>query len=94
MFYVGHAGPLDAKVVNDRAKSDVTPHVRPKSRCVLTLMIASDGNAFLEEFVCEDASLWEPMHTLENFDIYPSIGINTLGEIVFVNYFLGNDIQP
>jgi hypothetical protein len=94
MFHVGHAGRLDAKVVYDKAKGDVTPHVMPKSRRVLTLIIASDGEAFLEEFVCEDANLWEPVHTLANFNIYPSVGINNFTEIVFVNYFLGKDIQP
>ncbi len=94
MFHVGHAGRLDAKVVYDRAKSDVMPHVMPKSRCVLILMIASDGKAFLKEFVCEDTSLWDPIHTLANFDIYPSVGINNFIEIVFVNYFLGEDIKP
>jgi hypothetical protein len=95
MFHVGHAGHLDAKVVDDKAKSDVTPHVMPKSRRVLTLIIASDGGAFLEEFVPMDAGLWEPVHTtLANFDLYPSVGIDNVGEIVFVNDFLGKDIQP
>jgi hypothetical protein len=94
MFHVGHAGRLDAKVVDNKAKGDVTPHVVPKSWRVLTLIIDSDGEAFLEEFVCKDAGLWEPIHTLANFDIYPSIGINNFVEIVFVNCFLGKDIQP
>ncbi len=48
MFHVSHAGHLDAKVVDDKEKGDVRPHVTPKSRCVLTLIIASDGEAFLE----------------------------------------------
>jgi hypothetical protein len=94
MFHVGHAGHLDAKVVNNKAKGDVMPHVMPKSRCVLTLIIASDGEVFLKEFVREDAGLWEPLHTLANFDIYSSIGVNNFGEIVFVYYFVGKDIQP
>jgi hypothetical protein len=94
MFHVGHADPLDAKVVSDKARGDVTPHVMPKSRRVLTLIIASDGMAFLKEFVRDDAGLWEPVHTLANFNIYPSAGINNFSKIVFVNYFLGKDIQP
>jgi hypothetical protein len=94
MFNVSHAGCLDAKVVDDKAKGDVIPHVMPKSWRVLTLIIASDGKAFLEEYVCKDASLWEPIHTLANFDIYPSICINIFFEIVFVNYFWGKDIEP
>jgi hypothetical protein len=70
------------------------PHVTPKSRCVYTLIIDSDGEVFLEEFVHEDAGLWEPVHTLTNFDMYPSVGIDNFVEVVFVNYFLGKDIQP
>ncbi len=69
-------------------------HVMLKSGHVLTLIIASDGKAFLEEFVCKDAGLWEPVHTFANYNMYPSIGINNLVKIVFVNYFLGKDIQP
>ena len=72
MLHVGHAGHFDAKVVNDKAEGDVTPHVMPQSRHVLTLIVASDGKAFLEKFVPEDAGLWEPIHTLSNFVIYPS----------------------
>jgi hypothetical protein len=94
MFHVSHAGHLDAKVVNDKAIGDVTPHVTPKARRVLSMIIAFDGKAFLKEFVRKDAGLWEPVHTLANFDLYPSVGVNNFGEIVFVNYFLGKDIQP
>jgi hypothetical protein len=94
MLHVGHAGHFDAKVVNDKAEGDVTPHVMPQSRCLLTLIVASDGKAFLKEFVCKDASLWEPVHALLNFNIYPSIGVNNVGEIIFVNYFLGKVVQP
>jgi hypothetical protein len=94
MFHVGHADCLDAKVLNDKAKGDVTSHVMPKSRHVLTLKIASDGEAFLEEFVHKDAGLWEPIHILLQILPYPSIGDNNFVEIVFVNYFLGKDIQP
>jgi hypothetical protein len=92
MFHVGHAGRLDAKVANNKAKGDVMPHVMPQSRRVLILIIASDGKAFLKEFVRKDAGLWESVHTLANFDIYLSIGIDNFGEIVFVNYFLGTNI--
>jgi hypothetical protein len=92
MFHVSHAGCLDAKDINNKAKGDDMLHVMPKSRCVLTLIIASDGKVFLEEFVCKDAGLWEPIHTFAIFDIYPSVGVNNFGEIEFVNYFLGKDI--
>jgi hypothetical protein len=94
MFPVGHAGHLNAKVVNNKVEGDVTPHVMPQSRRVLTLIVASDGKAFFGEFVCKDAGLWEPIHTLSNFNIYPSDGVDYLGEIVFVDDFLGKDVQP
>ncbi len=64
------------KIVDDKAEGDVTPHVMPKSRCVLTLIVASDGKVFIKEFVCKDAGLWEPVHTLANFDLYPSVVVN------------------
>ncbi len=60
---------------------------------MLTLIITSDGKAFLKEFVCKDASLWEPVCTLANFNIHPSVSVDNFVEIVFVNYFLGKDIQ-
>jgi hypothetical protein len=75
MLHVGHTGYLDAKAITDKAKGDVMLHVMPKARRVLTMLIVSDGKAFLEEFVCKDAGLWEPIHTLVNFDIYPSVGV-------------------
>jgi hypothetical protein len=58
MFHVSHAGRFDATVVNNKAEGDVMSHVRPQSRRVLTLIVASDGKAFLKEFVCKDAILW------------------------------------
>jgi hypothetical protein len=57
MLHIGHTGHLDAKVVHDKAKSDVASHVLPQTRCVLTLIVASDSKAFFEEFICKDASL-------------------------------------
>ena len=93
MFCVGHACCVDAKVVDENAGGDVMPHVMPQSRHVLTLIVASDGKAFLKEFVCKDAGLWEPIHTLSNFDVYPSVDVNHVGEIVFVDDFLGKDVQ-
>ncbi len=57
MLHVGHTGHLDAKVVHDKAQSDVASHVLPQTRCVLRLKVASDGKAIFEEFICEDASL-------------------------------------
>jgi hypothetical protein len=57
MFHVNHAVLFDAKVINDMAEGDVMPHVTPQSRHVLTLIVASDGEAFLKEFICEDAGL-------------------------------------
>ncbi len=67
MFHIGHAGRLDAKVVGDKAKGDVMPHVMPKARCVLTLIIASDGKAcfkglFARMPVC--GSLYIPLQIL------------------------------
>jgi hypothetical protein len=93
MFHVGYAGCLDDKVVNNKEEGDVMPHVMPQSRRVLTLIVASDGKVFLKEFVRKDASLWEPVHTLSNFYMYPSIGVNNFGEIVFVDDFLEKDVQ-
>ncbi len=57
MFHVSHAVCFYAKVVNDKAEGDVMPHVMPQSRRVLTLIVVSDGKAFLKEFICEDAGL-------------------------------------
>jgi hypothetical protein len=57
MFHVGHASCFDAKIVDDKAEGDVTPHVTPQTRHVLTLIVASDGEAFLKEFICKDADL-------------------------------------
>jgi hypothetical protein len=57
MFHVSHADRFDSKVVNNKAEGDVMPHLTPQSRHVLTLIVASDGEAFLEEFIQEDASL-------------------------------------
>ncbi len=85
---------LMPKTFINKAEGDVIPHVMPQSRCVLTLIVASDGKAFLDKFVPKDAGLWELVHTLANFNIYPSIGANNFVEIVFVGDFLGNDIQP
>jgi hypothetical protein len=58
----------------------------------MTLIIASVGKAFLKEFVCEDAGLWEPIHALANFDMYLLVGINNFVEIIFFYFFLGKDI--
>ncbi len=65
MFHVGYAGHLDAKVVGNKAEGDVTPHVMTQSRHVLTLIVASDGKVFLEEFVCKDGACESPYVPLQ-----------------------------
>jgi hypothetical protein len=57
MFHVSHTGHFDAKFFDNKAKGDVMPHVTPYIRCVLTLIVASDGKALFKEFICKDAGL-------------------------------------
>jgi hypothetical protein len=93
MFHVGHAGCFDAKVINKKAEGDVTSHVMPQPRCVLALIVASDGKAFFDEFICKDAGLGYTVHALSNFNTYPSVDVNNVGEPILVDNFLGKDVQ-
>ena len=63
---------FDTKVVNDKAKRDVAPHVAPEAGSVLALIVALSVETLFEELVGKNAGLGEAVHAHLDFDIDPS----------------------
>ena len=80
---------MDAKVIHNEHKNDGSPFVLPEAGCGGTLIVAMLGQMLSEEIIGQFASLFQPIDTLVDLEVYPSIeGI--LGEVVFVNKLLGD----
>ena len=64
---------FDSKVINTEGKRDWSPVVLPKTWCNGALMVAFCNKTFFKELLCNDASLWQPVHTFLDTDIYVPI---------------------
>ncbi len=73
MFDVLTCRGMDPKVVNDKAKFDVAPHVAPEAGSVLALVVALGIEALFEELVGKNAGLGEAVHAHLDFDVDPSV---------------------
>ncbi len=76
MSDVFEGGGFNAKVLNDEAEHDVTPHVSSEAGGVLTLIIPFCFQTFLKEFVGQYAGLGETVHAHLDFHIDPSLLVN------------------
>ena len=75
-----------AKVINDQGKGNQACAVHPESQCIAHWGVSMQCQPSLEEFVCQDACLGQPIHSLLNFKIHIAMVIDC-SEIVLVDYF-------
>ncbi len=86
MLFVVLVGVLHAKVINNEGEADWVPVVVPVSRCDLALAVACLVKAFGEEFLSNDASLWEAVHPASYFteDIAFCVYFVTMSIFIYV----------
>jgi hypothetical protein len=60
---------------------------------VLALVVTLFGQSLFEELVGNDAGLGEAVHAFSNFDIYPSLFVDQVPEVVFYNNLFGDDLE-
>jgi hypothetical protein len=78
-----------AKVVNDEAQLDGSPFVVPVTGCLGRFIKTFYLETGSEKIVIKDACLWKFVATLVDFEVNPSVPVQTC-ELVFVNEFLWN----
>ena len=67
MLSIVLAGVLHAKIINNKGEADWAPVVAPVSWCDLALAVTCLVKAFGEEFLSNDAGLWEAVHPASYF---------------------------
>jgi hypothetical protein len=82
---------LDAKVVDDKDECNWAPFVSTKAWCGHTLVVSVGGESFREEIVCELTCLFQSIHSIINFKVYPTV-VFVFGEVLFIGEFLW-DVQ-
>ena len=93
MNHDGFVCYLDAKVVKNKTEDDAAPYLLPEAWGVLALVVYFLAEALFKELVGKDAGLGEAIHPFSNLDVYPSVFINKVSEVVVVNDFVGDDVQ-
>mmetsp|Transcript_14926 Transcript_14926/g.34660 ORF Transcript_14926/g.34660 Transcript_14926/m.34660 type:complete len:283 (+) Transcript_14926:1156-2004(+) len=83
------ANILHSEVINDEGELDGSPLVEPEAVDDGALVVAVGLEAFLEQFLCEDAGLWKPVHSFADLDVDVSVN-SLLVEVVFGDDLLGN----
>ena len=84
---------LHAKVTNSKGEADWAPVVAQVSRCDLALAAICLVKAFGEEFLRNDASLWEAVHPVLYFTEDIAIRIYFAAESAFVNDILWDELN-
>ena len=84
MLHVALVGVLHAKVTNNKGESDWVPVVAPVSWCDLALVVTCLVKAFGEEFLSNDAGLWETVHPVSYFTEDIAFCIYFVTESIFV----------
>ncbi len=79
---------FDAKVINRESERGATVGVAPESGCVRDREVTGGGEVRFELIVRKNGSFLEAVHTLADFDVDITLGVEIRsGEIVFGNDF-------
>ncbi len=84
MLHVVLVGVLHAKVIDNKGEADWAPVVAPVSRCDYALTVTCLVKAFGQEFLSNDAGLWEALHPATYFTEDIAFCIYFVMESVFV----------
>ncbi len=83
---------LYTKVIDDEGKADGAPCMCPISRGDFALTVSGNEEAFLEEFLCENAGLGKAVHATVDF-AKVAIGIGDVLEVVFFDDVFGKLVE-
>jgi hypothetical protein len=84
---------LHAKIVFDKGEADGAPVMMPVFWCDCALPVSCFVKAFGEEFVCNDAGLWEAVHTALHFAENITVHIHFVMECVFIDGVLCKEFK-
>jgi hypothetical protein len=88
MLCVLFAHVLHTKVIDDKAEANRAVFVFLESQCDLILVIAILVEAFLQQLLDNDASLWQAVHSLCNLTVNNAIQSGNVVELVMLNDIL------
>jgi hypothetical protein len=84
---------LYAKIVDNEGEADGVPIVPPVSWCDSALAVTCFVKAFGKEILCNDASLWEVVHSMSYFAENIAIRVHFVTECVFINDVLWEEFE-
>ncbi len=94
MFDIVFVDVLHAKIVDDEGEADRVPVMTPVSWCDCALTVVSCFvEAFGEEFLRNDAGLWEAIHPASHFAENIAICVHFVAESVFMDDVLWKEIK-
>jgi hypothetical protein len=68
------------------------PHVLEETRRSIALILPMSSETLNEEIVGKFTGLLETIDSFGDFKVYPAV-VDVLHEVIFVNVFLGNDVE-
>ena len=60
----------------------------PEAGSAGALVVASDGETFLEDLIDKDSRLWKSINAVTNFRVDPAV-VDAVGEVIFCDEFFG-----
>jgi hypothetical protein len=84
---------LHAKIIDDKGKTDGASVMMPVSWCHSALAVSCFVKAFGEEFLRNDAGLWEAIHSTMHFAENIAIRVHFVMECVFVYDVLWEEFE-
>ena len=93
MRYVVDLAIFYTKVVNNKAEPNWFRDVAPEAQCVSGWYIAKGCKMLFGLFVCDDASLWEAIHSFGYFKIYKTVWLHEVLKVVLRNDFAWDEVN-
>ncbi len=93
MFGVVFVDVLHAKIVDNEGDAYGAPDTTPISWCDCALPVSCFVKAFGEEFLHNDAGLWEAVHPASHFAENIAFCVHFVSESVFLNDVLWEELK-
>ena len=84
---------LDTEIIDHQAEKYFPAVMYPEAGCVLHWMIPEWSHMFYQFLVCDDASLFEAIHTLLDAHVYPPLVVHQCLEFISVDDLLWDDFK-
>ncbi len=91
--YIVFVDVLHAKIVDDEGEAYWAPVMLPVSWCDSALPVACFVEALGKKFLCNDAGLWEVVHSTLHFTENIAVRVHFVTECVFIKDVLWEEFE-